>query len=236
MEGDMERSRVLVVEDMPAILKLLSSILEDTYDVVTAPDGAVAIDLLDSTRPDVVLTDIRMPGVSGFEVLRMAADRAPEARVIMITAYANVPDAVAAMRLGAYDYVAKPLEADEILLIVARAVADARAHDDAPVAPSASRDGGADPAKVSVGFHRAVEEARERASRDYLSSLMRAFRGNVTEAAKRAGITRESLHRVMRKYGVRSGQITPLRRTPAAREVSPLSTERVILDSSPAGS
>ena len=205
----MERSRVLVVEDRPAILKLLSSILDDAYDVVTAPDGAVALDLLESAPVDVVLTDIRMPGVSGFEVLRMTLDRAPQARVIMMTAYANVPDAVAAMKLGAYDYVAKPLEADEILLIVARAVADAREH--APVALSVARDraGGADPAEVSVGFHRAVEDARERASREYLSSLMRVFDGNVTEAAKRAGMTRESLHRVMKRYGVRSGHHHP---------------------------
>jgi len=62
---------------------------------------------------------------------------------------------------------------------------------------------------VSVGFHRAVEDARERASREYLSTLMRAFHGNVTEAAKRAGMTRESLHRVMKKYGVRSGHQHP---------------------------
>src|SRR5690242_14616996 len=155
----MERSRVLVVEDRPAILKLLSSILDDAYDVVTAPDGAVALDLLESAPADVELTDIRMPGVSGFEVLRMTLDRAPQARVIIMTAYANVPDAVAAMKLGAYDYVAKPLEADEILLIVGRAVADAREH--APVQLSVARDG-AGGADVSVGFHRAVEEARER--------------------------------------------------------------------------
>jgi len=52
----------------------------------------------------------------------------------------------------------------------------------------------------------AVEEARDRASRDYLSKLLRVFHGNVTEAAKQAGMTRESLHRVMKKYGVRSAQ------------------------------
>jgi DNA-binding NtrC family response regulator len=202
----MERSRVLVVEDRPAVLKLLSSILDDAYDVITASDGAVALDVLESTFVDVVLTDIRMPGVSGFDVLRVALDRAPHARVIMMTAYANVPDAVAAMRLGAYDYVAKPLEADEILHTVGRAAADARALD-APFALGAAGDdaGAADPGTPSVGFHRAVEDARERASREYLSSLMRAFHGNVTEAAKRAELTRESLHRVMKKYGVRSG-------------------------------
>jgi DNA-binding NtrC family response regulator len=106
------------------------------------------------------------------------------------------------MRLGAYDYVAKPLEADEFLLIVARAAASAGASGDAGLAPGVA--GVPDSAEVSVGFHRAVEEARERASREYLSSLMRAFHGNVTEAAKCAGMTRESLHRVMKRYGVRS--------------------------------
>jgi DNA-binding NtrC family response regulator len=206
----MDRSRVLVVEDHPAVLKLLGSILDDAYDVVTASDGEQALERVADEPLDVVLSDVRMPGVSGFEVLRAVRQSPLRASVVMMTAYANVPDAVAAMRLGASDYIAKPLEADEVLLVVARAAQHALEHDDRRSAPLRScREPGcvsvADLTDVAMGFHRAVEDARDRASREYLAKLMRVFDGNVTQAARQAGMTRESLHRVMRKYGARSG-------------------------------
>jgi DNA-binding NtrC family response regulator len=202
----MNRPRVLVVEDRPSVLKLMTTILETGYDVITASGGAAALSVIGSTPLDVVLTDIRMPGVSGFDVLRAVQDRSPRTSVVMMTAYANVADAVAAIRLGAYDYVAKPLDASEIALVVARAVEHAREADGPSTESLAerftARSGGS--ADVAVGFHRAVEDARRRASHDYLVQLMRLFQGNVTRAAARAGMTRESLHRVLRQYGVRS--------------------------------
>jgi DNA-binding NtrC family response regulator len=208
----MERSRVLVVEDKPSVLKLMATILDTAYAVSTAPDGTTALALLREQRFEVVLTDIRIPGATGFDVLRSVLSAGGPTAVVMMTAYANVPDAVAAMRLGAYDYVAKPLDADEILLVVARAVEHLRERlegDDEELpgavapAPEAARDAVESP-ELSGGFRCAVEEARDRASRAYLQRLMRLFHGNVTHAAKRAGMTRESLHRVLKKYGVRA--------------------------------
>jgi DNA-binding NtrC family response regulator len=202
----MERPRVLVVEDRPSVLKLLATILEDAYEVTTASDGATALSVIGPVPFDVVLTDVRMPGSSGFDVLRAVRHRSPSTAVVMMTAYANVADAVAAMKLGAYDYVAKPLDADEIALVVARAIEHLRET----AGPGRAASGEDDrcppgtPDEVSLGFHRAVEAARDRASREYLVKLLRLFHGNVTEAAKRAGMTRESLHRVMRKYDVHS--------------------------------
>jgi DNA-binding NtrC family response regulator len=191
----MERPRVLVVEDRESVLRVMAAILERGYEVATAADGTAALARIGTETFDVVLTDIRMPGASGFDVLRAVQDRSPGTAVVMMTAYANVPDAVAAMKIGAYDYVAKPLDADEVLLVVARAVDRLRGG-----TPSRA----AGPNDLSLGFHRAVEEARDRASRAYLVDLMRAYRGNVTRAATQAGMTRESLHRVLRRYGVRS--------------------------------
>lgn len=206
----MIRPRVLVVEDRPSVLKLMATILERGYEVLTAGDGATALALAESEPVDVVLTDIRMPGASGFELLRAIQARAPRTSVVMMTAYANVPDAVAAMKLGAYDYVAKPLDADEIALVVARAVDDQRTGGGAPGRPGgpAGPQGGiGDPGPdVSLGFRRAVGEARDRASRQYLERLLRHFRGNVTCASNQAGMTRESLHRVLRRYGIHSEQ------------------------------
>ncbi len=206
----MARTRVLVVEDRPSVLKLISTVLEVAHEVTSAPDGAAALALLASRQFDVVLTDVRMPGASGFDVLRAVRARWPRTRVVMITAYANVADAVAAMRLGAHDYLAKPLDASEIALVVARAVeeradgADAALDPEPDLAhPVAARD---DPTDGALGFHRAVEEARRRASRDYLVRLMRRFHGNVTQAAQQAGLTRESLYRVLRQYEVHPEQ------------------------------
>jgi DNA-binding NtrC family response regulator len=201
----MDRPRVLVVEDRPSVLKLMATILESGYEITTASSGTAALSLVASAHFDVVLTDVRMPGASGFDVLRAVKDRAPRTTVVMITAYAGVADAVAAIRLGAYDYVAKPLDASEIALVIARAVEHLR--DAVEACEPSERQGFTPPdgaEDIAVGFHRAVEEARRRASHDYLVHLMRLFHGNVTQAATRAGMTRESLHRLLRQYDIRS--------------------------------
>lgn len=203
----MDRPRVLVVEDRPSVLKLLATVLEEGYDVLTAPDCAAALTLIGTTPTDVVLTDIRMPDGSGFDVLRAVRCRAPETSVVMMTAYANVTDAVAAIKLGAFDYVAKPLDADEIALVVARAAEDRRRVADLRPIPGGGeeeRRADAEGREPPIGFHHAVEQARDRASRDYLVQLMALFHGNVTRAAKHARMTRESLHRVLKKHQVRS--------------------------------
>jgi DNA-binding NtrC family response regulator len=200
----MERARVLVVEDRPSVLTLLATILEEGYQVTTASDGARALSLIGAVPVDVVLSDIRMPGASGFEVLQAVRQVSPRTAVVLMTAYANVPDAVEAMRLGATDYVAKPLDADEIALVVARAVERWREARAPEAATGGDRTSGEEVALASlVGFHRAIEAARDAASREYLVRLLRAFHGNVTRAATQARMTRESLHRVLRKYGVR---------------------------------
>jgi DNA-binding NtrC family response regulator len=202
----MDRPHVLVVEDMPSVLEVMVRILKDSCDVTTAGGCAEALALLARGRFDVVLTDIRMADGTGFEVLRAARFRAPTTAVVMMTAYANVPDAVVAMKLGAYDYVAKPLDGDEIALVVARAVEGLRVRaEPAPPAPAALavQSPDAPPEDLQVGFRRAVERARERTSREYLERLLQACHGNVTRAARRAGMRRESLYRVMRRYGIR---------------------------------
>ncbi len=118
----MERARILVVDDKENILKLFARILGDGYELTTAADGGRAISLVAAQSFDVVVTDLRMPGADGFEVLRAVKARAPETEVIMMTAYATVADAVEAMKLGAYDYLQKPFDPDDASLVVARAL------------------------------------------------------------------------------------------------------------------
>jgi DNA-binding NtrC family response regulator len=118
----MERARILVVDDKENILKLFARILGEGYELTTAADGGRAISLVAAQPFDVVVTDLRMPGADGFEVLRAVKARAPETEVIMMTAYATVTDAVEAMKQGAYDYLQKPFDPDDASLVVARAL------------------------------------------------------------------------------------------------------------------
>jgi two-component system response regulator AtoC len=105
--------RVLVVDDKENILKLFEKILADGHEVSTASDGARALSLIAGGEFDVVVTDIRMPGAGGFEVLAAVKARSPSTEVVMMTGYATVGDAVRAMKLGAYDYLEKPFDPDE---------------------------------------------------------------------------------------------------------------------------
>ena len=119
----MTRARVLVCDDKENFLKLFRRILpEERFEVMVASDGDRALALLAATNFDVVVSDIRMPGADGLTVLREARARDPEVEVVLMTAFATVVDAVDAMRQGAYDYLAKPFEPDEAVLVVDRAL------------------------------------------------------------------------------------------------------------------
>jgi two-component system response regulator AtoC len=115
------KQRVLVADDKENMRRLVARILEDGFEVEEAEDGARALALV-ATRPyDVVVTDIRMPGADGFELLAAVKARDPSTEVVLMTGYATVPDAVRAMKLGAFDYLEKPFDPDAALAIVGRA-------------------------------------------------------------------------------------------------------------------
>ncbi len=118
----MTQPRVLVVDDKDNIVKLLARILSPEFVVSTAEDGTRALGLIVATEFDVILSDIRMPGADGMAVLQETRRLHPDTEVILMTAFATVQDAVAAMKLGAYDYLQKPFEPDEALMLVRRAV------------------------------------------------------------------------------------------------------------------
>jgi two-component system, NtrC family, response regulator PilR len=117
------RARILVVDDERSMQEFLEIFLRgEGYEVATAGDVAAARALIESDEFDVVVTDIQMPGGSGLDVLRAANEAAPETMVIMITAFATTETAIAAMKEGAYDYLTKPFQVDEIRLVVEKAL------------------------------------------------------------------------------------------------------------------
>jgi DNA-binding NtrC family response regulator len=128
--AERQTARILVVEDDAALRRALARALRDAWDEVhEASSGDAALALLrdGAVEPfDVVLTDVRLPGASGLEVLRAARERDPGTSVVMLTAYASVETAVEAMREGAFDFAQKPLDLDQIEVRVARAVEHGR--------------------------------------------------------------------------------------------------------------
>jgi len=115
--------RVLVVDDEVRLARLIAQTLGRAgYECEVCGDGASALEAADARRPDVVVTDCRMPGMDGLQLLRELRSRHPDLPVILVTAFADVPSAVSAMREGAFDYVAKPFDNEELRALVGRAV------------------------------------------------------------------------------------------------------------------
>jgi DNA-binding NtrC family response regulator len=118
---------VLLVEDKDSLRAMLRHALEaQGHAVIEARDEPEAIQQLRQVRPAVVLTDLKLPAGDGLGVLRAAKELDPELQVVVMTAYGSIQDAVTAMREGAMDFLAKPIDPDHLLLMVERAIAQRR--------------------------------------------------------------------------------------------------------------
>jgi FixJ family two-component response regulator len=125
-EREMEerQPKVLVVDDEQIIRESCNRVLQEHgYETVCVPDGTSGLKKLKKDKYDVVLTDLKMPGMSGLEVLESIREIDQDVPVIVITGYGSVPSAVEAMKLGALEYVQKPFSPDELLDLVAKAAA-----------------------------------------------------------------------------------------------------------------
>jgi len=130
-------SRILVVDDEAGMRDLLRILLEkEGYEVLTAGDGATGLALAMNRAPNLVISDIKMPGLDGVGLLAGLREHGFTTPVIMITAYADSESAIQAMKQGAFDYLTKPFKMDEIKLVIRRALAEAAArHESEAPAP-----------------------------------------------------------------------------------------------------
>ena len=118
------RKHILIVDDEPSIRKVLGAHLRrDGYDVTAAASGVEAIETLQEEGADLVITDLRMPGMDGLELLRWVKQSYPGLPVIMLTAHGTVDSAVEALKRGAQDYLTKPFDQDELRLVILKALA-----------------------------------------------------------------------------------------------------------------
>ncbi len=114
---------ILIVDDEKNYLLVLSAVLEEEgYEVLTAVSGAEALEILSSSEPALVLTDMKMPGMDGIELLERIKTRDPDLPVIMMTAHGTVDKAVEAMQKGAYTYILKPFDNERLILYVRKAI------------------------------------------------------------------------------------------------------------------
>jgi two-component system nitrogen regulation response regulator NtrX len=114
---------ICIVDDEPSILNMLSSILEDEgYQVSLAKNGTEALKLIRAELPDLVILDIWMPEIDGLEVLKRVRQQFPHLMVVMMSGHGSVETAVKATKLGAYDYLEKPLDLEKVTILVRNAL------------------------------------------------------------------------------------------------------------------
>ncbi len=116
-------AKILIVDDEEKVRHILALLLRGRkHQVTTAASGEQALEIAPELRPELVLLDLEMPGIDGLETLRQLRLRSYDSDVIMMTAFGTIRSAVEAMRAGAYDYVTKPFDNDELMLLVDRAL------------------------------------------------------------------------------------------------------------------
>src|SRR5438477_12427022 len=118
-----EPRTLLVADDDPGLRESLNRTLTRAgYRVILASDGRAALEQLQGSGIDLVLTDLRMPGLTGLEVLRAVKTLVPDVDVILLTAFGTVEEAVSAMKDGAYDFITKPFRGEQLLKLVSKAL------------------------------------------------------------------------------------------------------------------
>jgi CheY-like chemotaxis protein/glycine cleavage system H lipoate-binding protein len=131
-------ARILVVDDEEPVCKTIASALAaEDHTIDTALSAEEALLRTEESRYDVVITDLKMPGRSGMDLLKITMEKTPDTKVIMVTGYPSVKSAVEAMRLGAFDFIPKPFTPKELRSLVSRALASKRYKGRDEIAPPA---------------------------------------------------------------------------------------------------
>jgi two-component system response regulator RegX3 len=135
LEGRMSRRRILLIEDEPSISEPLASALgREGFDAVVAATATEGLDAFRSRSPDLVLLDVMLPGMNGFDVCRAIRSHGRDVAILMLTAKTQVFDRVIGLKLGADDYLTKPFDPSELLARVEALLRRVRGDKNGPVA------------------------------------------------------------------------------------------------------
>ena len=122
----MYRYKILIVDDDRLLQNSLNNILSENYDVVIAGSGETALQTLKKQEVDLILLDIRLPGIDGVETLRQIKGAEDNTGVIMMTAYEDIKTVITSMKIGASDYLVKPLDIEELEITIEKALENIR--------------------------------------------------------------------------------------------------------------
>jgi DNA-binding NtrC family response regulator len=180
-------ARILVVDDQEMMRDSLAATLaREGHEIVSAGDGPAAVARLGATRFDLLISDLRMPKMTGLELLAEAKRLRPEMPVVLMTAFASVNTAVEAMRMGAYDYIQKPFDGEEIKLLVDRTLEHSRLKLENQAYRSMTEIGGQRPL---IGDSMAMQQVRQQidlVARSNATVLIRGESGTGKEVIARA--------------------------------------------------
>ncbi len=137
------KAKILVVDDEHSVRWAFEKALQKAgYEVMLAENGLKGLKLYESFKPDIIFVDIRMPEMDGLQVLKKIREHDPEAQVVVMTAYTDMETTVTAMKLGAYDFLSKPFNIDECLLLISRGLNTRNTGKEAEVAVQAPKSSG----------------------------------------------------------------------------------------------
>jgi CheY-like chemotaxis protein len=121
--GDQKKQSILIVDDESAVLEMEArALMQANYDVTTALSGTKGIKTLENHNFDLALIDRYMPEIDGLDVLKYVVAKSPATKCIILSGYPSIKDPVKAMKMGAFDYIAKPIDASELLVVVEEAL------------------------------------------------------------------------------------------------------------------
>lgn len=161
---------ILIVDDEQTILESFRVILKDNYRVLTANSGEKAFKVLDEELPDLMILDLKMPGMSGMEVLQKVSQSFPGLPVIIVTATKDIKSVIEAMKLGATDFVVKPFDVDEIKLLIDKTLRSKQLASEVSYLRSE--------VNKNYGFNEIIGQSK--AIRDVLDTVERVAKGDVT--------------------------------------------------------
>jgi DNA-binding NtrC family response regulator len=193
------KQRILIIDDEAGSIEAFRAILKDDYDLLTATSGQEGLKLLQEGDVQLVLLDIIMPEMDGLTVLRKIREMDSSLTVVMVTATKSIKAAVEAMKLGAFDYMAKPFEVSEAKLIVQKAMQSRALHQELKYLRQQLQERGG---LVDIDEELPLPQAVEKLEREMITRTLDKTNGVLTETAKKLGITRRILKYKMDTLGI----------------------------------
>jgi DNA-binding NtrC family response regulator len=192
-----KRAKVLVVDDEDVIRESLRDWLTNTgYEVFTAENGQQALEIIKREGLRIVIADLVMPVMDGIELLKQAKKLSPDIKVIIITAYGSIPNALAAIREGAYDYIEKPFCPERVEILIEKLVERQKLIEENLSLQKKLFEN-------VINKSSPLERELRQVEKEHILNILAQTKGNYAKAARVLGISRMTLYNKAKAYGIK---------------------------------